>query len=151
MIIVPIELKDIEIFFDEDTQEYKPYYKNEKKYPAFITNHSLKLGKDLGLTKSSLVGDLFKLQGLDSKNQEDIDNAMQSLDQTEMQKVIYLGFLGANKNTDLDFDGFLEKFHCTFEETIEIYMKLVTGLLTQDSNKFADNLKRSVGKKGKKK
>lgn len=150
MKISQVELKDVEFFIDEDG-EAKSFSKNEKKYPCFVTNHSLDQGKNQGLTKSSLIADLFKLQGIESKNKDERNDAYQGLDQTEMQKVIYLGFIGANKGEKLSFNEFLEKFHYNFEETIELYMDLVTNLISGDKNNFAKGLKDSTKKKANKK
>lgn len=149
MKIFQVNLKDIEILLDEETDEFKQFTKNEKKYPCFITNYSLKLGSDLGITKGSLVADILKFKGLKSDNEEEQEKALQNFDQVEMQKVIYLGFLGANKNTEMNFDSFLEKFHYSFEETVDLYVDLITNLMSQDANKFAKGLKGST-KKGKK-
>lgn len=151
MKIVQIELKDLEILIDEETGEYKKFYKNEKKYPVFLTNYSLSIGKDLGLTKSSLIGDILKLDGIDSDDKATREEAHEGLDQTKMTKIIYLGFIGANKSIKLTFDEFIEKFHYSFEDIVEMYFTLVIALMSNDKNNFASGLLKSAKKpKGKK-
>ncbi|MGG3943369.1 hypothetical protein ABEV54_18240 [Peribacillus psychrosaccharolyticus] len=149
MEIKVVTLKEME--FVEVEGEFKQVFKDEKKVPCFVTNQSMNKGKMLGLIKGSLIADLFKLENLESKNSEKKAEAMQSLDLTEMQKLIYLGVLGANKDLTLDFDEFLGKFHYSFDETASVYMALLESLMGQDSNKFAKGLQKSTStKQGKK-
>ena len=149
MEIKVVTLKEME--FVEVEGEFKQVFKDEKKVPCFVTNQSMNKGKMLGLIKGSLIADLFKLENLESKNSEKKAEAMQSLDLTEMQKLIYLGVLGANKDLTLDFDEFLDRFHYSFDETASVYMALLESLMGQDSNKFAKGLQKSTStKQGKK-
>lgn len=154
MNIQKITLKDLEIV--EVDGEYKKAYKNEKSYPAFLTNYALKNGKDQGLIESSLFSDLLKLQGLEklSSSQAAIDPAVfENIDESKMMQIIYLAFKGANKNSELSLDGFLQKYHATFDETLELYMNLIMDLMAKDPNQFAAGLKKSTNKsrnKGKK-
>ncbi|WP_153123282.1 hypothetical protein [Peribacillus tepidiphilus] len=150
MSIETIVLKDMEIV--EVEGEFKQIFKNEKRVPCFLTNYALKRGKDLGILSGSLVADLFKLQGLEGlvTNGSVDGDALNSLDEVAMQKTIYLACLGANKNLGMDFDSFLEKYHYSFAETVEIYMNLVKGVISKDHNQFAKGLQQCT-KKGKKK
>ncbi len=155
MKIQKIILKDSEII--EQNGEYTQVFTNEKTYPAFLTNYSLKKGKEFGLIESSLFGDLLKMQGLEkltNKNNQGVVNpdAFDSLDETKMLQMIYLAFVGANKNTNLSVDEFLEKYHYSLEQTMEIYMNLIMNLMESDPNKFAAGLNKSTNKsnKGKK-
>lgn len=152
--VYSIELKDVEVLEDEETGEFKRFYKDVKKYPVLLTNFSLSRGKKWGLTKSSLIADIMRLEDIDSDDKESRNKSFEAVDATEMQKVIYLGFIGANKSTELTFDDFLEKFHYSLEETIELYVGLITNVMGDESNNFAKGLKNSTSAKkatGKKK
>jgi hypothetical protein len=146
-----ITLKDVEI--KEVNGEFERVYTNEKTYPAFLTNYALKKGKELGLIESSLFSDLLKLQGLQrlesiDKGLGDIDpSVFESIDETKMMKVIYLAFIGANKNTALSFDEFLEKYHAPLEEMMDLYMNLIADLMSSDKNQFAAALRKSMNTK----
>lgn len=153
MKIEKVVLKDMEI--EQVGGEYKQVFTNEQTIPCFITNYALKRGKDLGLTKDSLLQGILKLKALEGmKSAEELDaNAFSEIDEIEMQKVIYIGCLGAVKgfDTDVDFDVFLEKYHYTFEETLMLYTKLVSNSMTKQSNGFAKGLSKSTNNSGKKK
>ncbi|UII56714.1 hypothetical protein LS684_04410 [Cytobacillus spongiae] len=149
MAVEIIELKDMEIV--EVDGEFKPVYKNEIKIPCFLTNYALKVGKDLGMMKSSLAADLLKLQGIDGIAEGTVGSeVLNSLDEVEMQKIIYLGCIGANPTLDMDFDKFLKKYHYKFEDTAMIYLQQVTSAISKETNKFVAGLQSST-KKGKKK
>jgi hypothetical protein len=55
-----IELKDVEVIELEDGSFEKRYI-NPKKYPAFLTNRSLAKGRNLGITKSSILSELIRM------------------------------------------------------------------------------------------
>jgi hypothetical protein len=150
MKIQKVILKEIEIVDVEG--EFKFSSKNEKTVPCFITNYATKQGRDLGLTETSLLQGVFKLKGLVGANSQDINNvdaeALSGIDETEMQKVVYLGCLGANPKFEYDFDAFLERYHYSLEETVRLYGDLIKNLASGKNN-FAAGLKQST-KSGKK-
>lgn len=152
MKIESVVLKEMEIAQDSNG-EFVQVFKNERKVPCFLTNFSLKRGNDLGLIKGSLIADLFKLNGLKDKKEVD-QETLESLNESDMQKVIYLGCIGARKDTQMSFDKFLEEYHYSFEDTVMLYANLVTNLVANHSNGFAQSLKKSTKRKsnnGKKK
>lgn len=151
MKIQKVTLKDFEVI--EVNGEYQGGYKNEKTYPAFLTNYALKQGKEQGLIESSLFSDLLKLQGLQKlsrlQDDEDMDidpNVFNNVDETKMTQIIYLSFKGANPTNPLSLDDFLKKYHYSLEQTMELYMELIMGLMEQDKNAFAAGLKKSTNK-----
>lgn len=143
-----VTLKDVEI--REVNGEFEKVFANEKTYPVFLTNYALKKGKELGLIESSLFSNLLKMQGLEALaggQVKDLDPSIfDQIDETKMQQVIYLAFIGANKNTDLSFDEFLEKYHDPIDETMELYMNLIADLVSTDPNQFAKGLQQSASK-----
>ncbi|MBC6973045.1 hypothetical protein H9I32_11855 [Bacillus sp. Xin] len=153
MKIQKVTLKDIE--FVKVDGEYEQRFVNEQEYPAFLTNYALKKGKEEGLIESSIISDLLKfqaLEGIDKGNSSDL-SAFEKIDQTSIQRIIYLAFKGANPKTDLSFDEFLRKYHDSLAESMELYAKLVVDVISQDPNKFAAEFQKntSTGSKGEKK
>jgi hypothetical protein len=143
-----VTLKDIEI--REVNGEFEKVFVNEKTYPVFLTNYALKKGKEMGLIESSLFTSLLKMQGLEALAEgqaKDLDPSIfDQIDETKMQQVIYLAFIGANKNTDLSFDEFLQKYHEPIDVTMELYMNLIVDLMSTDPNQFAKALQQSMNK-----
>lgn len=152
MKIQKVVLKEIEVV--EVNGEFEKRFINEKAYPAFLTNASVKRGFEEGLIQSSLWEDLLAMKGLEQAlEKEEGNNAVESLATINDQKfigVIYLGVLGANKNLTLTFDEFLEKYHEPMEKTIELYVNLLTSLISQDTNQFAQSFN-TAAKRNKKK
>ncbi|MBH0159113.1 hypothetical protein IHV10_22340 [Fictibacillus sp. 5RED26] len=149
MKISKVNLKKIEVL--EQDGEYSTVIAEEKNVPCMITNHALKRGKDLGLIKTSLIAGLMKLQGLEKfKTKNGVDpRALDSIDEVELQSVIYIGILGANRNIELSFEEFLEQFHYSFDETVTLYTNILSNYMPND-NQFAKGLAASTksGKKG---
>ncbi|WJE51154.1 hypothetical protein QRE66_17800 [Bacillus cereus] len=153
MKIQKVTLKDIE--FVKVDGEYEQRFVNEQEYPAFLTNYALKKGKEQGLIESSVISDLLKfqaLEGMDKGKNTDLA-ALEKIDQTNIHKVIYMAFKGANPKGDLSFDEFLRKYHDSLAESMELYAKLVVDVISQDQNKFAAEFQKntSTGSKGEKK
>jgi hypothetical protein len=155
MKIQKVVLKEAVVF--EENGEYKRVFQNEKAYPAFLSNASLRYGKQTGLLESSLISEVIKMQGLqkalDNQSSEFDANAAQSIDETNMLQIIYLAVRGANKNLDMTIDEFLERYHASFEETIELYSNLIMDVMSSNPNAFAKGLKDSTssGRKHQKK
>ncbi len=146
MKIETVTLKDMEVVQLENGN-FERIFKDEKKYPCFLTNHAMKRGKDLGLISGSLIADLLKLQKLEGLDKDNIDpEIIAQLDETDFQKVIYLSFVGANKSK-WTFDEFLEKYHYSFEDTTELYSKIILNHVAADPNKFVEGLNKSTSKK----
>ncbi|CAI8805342.1 hypothetical protein [Bacillus pseudomycoides] len=148
-----VKLKEIETVQLENG-EFQIVTKNQQTVPCYITNYALHKGTELGLIENSLLQSLFKLKDLVNINLDQIENidgtALQGINEVEMQKVIYLGCLGANKNLSYNFDAFLEQFHYSFEETVKLYVKLISSVTNSQQNGFAKGLDKST-KTGKKK
>ena len=146
MKVQKVTLKEFEIV--EVDGEFEKRFINEKNYPAFLTNASVKRGFDTGLIETSLWEDLLKIMGLQSviekNDEESVMKLMNMFDEQKLIAVVYLGVLGANKNFDLTFDSFLEKYHYDLAETIELYASLITSLVSVDPNQFAKGLQQST-------
>lgn len=138
MKIQKIELKDSVI--REVNGQFEQIFINEKTYPAFLTNYSLKKGREMGLLKSSLVDELFKWG-----NAEGV-SLSERFEEIKMLTVIFVAFIGANPKTELSFDEFLEKYHNDIEDTMELYSDLVDGLVDSSKNKFTEGLAQSTEK-----
>lgn len=152
MKIQKVVLKEVEVI--EVKGEFEKRFINEKAYPAFLTNASVKRGFEEGLIQSSLWEDLLAMKGLEQslsdKNEENAVKSFSALNDQKLIAIIYLGVLGANKNLALTFDEFLEKYHEPMEKTVELYVNLLTSLISQDANQFAQSFN-SAAKKNKKK
>ena len=146
MKVEKVTLKEFEIV--EVNGEFEKRFINEKNYPAFLTNASVKRGFDTGLIETSLWEDLMKIMGLQSILEKNDDEStmklMNMFDEQKLIAVVYLGVIGANKNVDLTFDDFLEKYHYDLAETIELYANLITSLVSKDPNQFAKSLQQST-------
>lgn len=152
MKIQKVVLKEVEVV--EVNGEFEKRFINEKAYPAFLTNASVKRGFDEGLIQSSLWEDLLALKGLEqavnNKNDNDAAKSMSLLDDQKFIAVIYLGVLGANRKLTITFDEFLDQYHEPLERTIEIYVNLLTSMVSADTNQFAKNFN-DAAKRNKKK
>jgi hypothetical protein len=150
--IEKVNLKESEIV--EIDGEYKLLLRNERTIPCFLTNYSLKRGKEMGLLDGSLISDVIKLvplTKLQSRSIEDLDSdTFKDLDEVKMLSVVYVACLGANKDFALDFDEFVSQYHESFDTLVELYINLIAGLMQRDPNQFAKGLQKST-KKSKKK
>lgn len=151
MVIEKVVLKESEIV--EVDGQYRQIFKNEKTVPCFLTNYSLKRGKDLGLLNGSLVADVVKLMPLTKINDQSeiTSEALESINELEAMKVIYLGCVGADKNLGYSFDEFVSLYHNSYEETLKLYVQLVVTLIKKDPNQFAKGLQKSTARNTKKK
>jgi hypothetical protein len=144
--IEKVTLKESEIV--EIDGEYKHLLRGERTVPCFLTNYSLKRGKELGLLKGSLIADVVKLiplSKLGSQSLDDIDSeAFKDIDEVKMLAVVYVGCIGANKNFDLDFDAFVSQYHEGYETLLALYANLIAGLVQRDPNQFARGLQKST-------
>ncbi|QHE63960.1 hypothetical protein FHE72_23500 (plasmid) [Rossellomorea vietnamensis] len=150
MSIQVITLKELEVY--EENGSFKERYINEQKIPAMLTNYSLKMGKDTGLTQGSLLGDVIKLQAIQDieENPEKAAEALTYLDEVECLKVIYLACSGLNKSFNTSFDLFVSKYHEDTQTTLQTYATLIKDLVQKDPNQFAKGLNESTKKKKKK-
>lgn len=141
MKVQTIELKEIE--FVEVDGEYEARFINARKYPIFLTNYAMQKGKKLGLLESDLISDLAKLLPLaQSGNESEIITAIN--EDEKLTKVIYLAFIGANRKEEIEFDEFIEKYHYSFTETTELFMKVIEDAVGNGVNGFAKGLKQST-------
>ncbi|EJS72900.1 hypothetical protein [Bacillus cereus] len=144
-----VKLKEVEVV-NVDGQ-FKAIEKNHQTVPCFITNAAMQKGQSLGLIEQSLMQSLFKMNDLAKANPKEINSdLLQSFNESEIQKIIYLGCLGANKQFPYDFEEFIERFHYSFEETTKLYSKLISSVTTGQTNKFARGLANSTKNNGKK-
>lgn len=155
--IQKVTLKDLDIV--ERDGDFVEEYTNEKVYPCKLTNYSLKRGKELGLLKQSLTASLFdfipeeSLKSAKSGSNVEVEitpDVIKNMDEIDIQRVIYLGLIGAKPTLELTFDDFLQKYHEAFEETMGIYMGLTEDFMNGQKNNFVKGLE-SSSKKGKKK
>ncbi|WLR44481.1 hypothetical protein LC087_19460 (plasmid) [Bacillus carboniphilus] len=141
MKIQKVTLKDA--VTQETSDGFEIIYKNEKTFPCFITNYALKRGRETGLIESSLLSDLVRLQGIErlstnkNVNPNDVD-----IDENKILATIYLGFLGGNPNTNYSFDDFLERYHDTYESSLNLYFNLITSQFGK--NKFVEGFEKST-------
>lgn len=141
-----ITLRELE--FVEIEGEYKEVYKNEKKYPLFLSNHSLRRGRDMGLVRSSMINDLLGMEK-SVKGKEDDDAArdlINDLSEEKMHNVIYLAFLGANPRSEYTIDDFLQRYHLDYTETLNLYLEILKSSVDGGNNKFAAGLRKSTKK-----
>ncbi|MES5942975.1 MULTISPECIES: hypothetical protein [unclassified Bacillus cereus group] len=149
MKVQTVTLKEFEVVSVDG--EFETRFINEQKYPAFLTNYALQKGKDLGLVESSIFKDLLKFQALDGVNKEgnaDLE-ALGEIDQTNMHKIIYLAFSGANPKENLSYEDFLKRFHEPLVESMQLYATLITDVINQDPNQFATAFQKSTDNSGK--
>ncbi|MBP3967736.1 hypothetical protein KAF80_01575 [Bacillus sp. WL1] len=145
-----VKLKEVEVVNVDGY--FKAIEKNQQTVPCFITNAAMQRGQSLGLIEHSMMQSLFKMKDLANMNPNEIDSdALQSFNEIEIQKVIYLGCLGANKQFPYDFEQFIERFHYSFEETMKLYTKLISNITNGKTNNFAKGLAGSTKSAGKKK
>lgn len=140
-----IILKDIAV--EEVNGEFQQVIKNEKKYPAFLTNYAMQKGRDSGLLDSSLFSELLKLHSVvGSQESDDLDpSVIGQFDESNAQKVIYVAFIGANPSNKMSYEEFLRKYHEPLPKSIELYSELISDLMDQDPNQFAKALEKSKG------
>lgn len=106
---------------------------SQKTVPCVLTNYSLKKGKELGILESSLLSDIME--------------SLETMNILRCVEIIFLGCIGADPNFDLDLDDFILRYQNDFEESVELYQKLLIPLLSKESNKFAEGLKASTSSK----
>ncbi|MCP3742797.1 hypothetical protein [Rossellomorea sp. BNER] len=146
-----IVLKDIEII-ELENGDFEKRYINPKKYPAFITNRSLATGRNLGITKTSLISELIIMKGVFPGDGEiNIDDIKPEqavlLDSERYLPTIYLGLIGANKDLELSYEEFLDRYHGDIEQILNDYVGLVAPFVQENSNEFAKGLKKSTSTK----
>jgi hypothetical protein len=141
-----VTLKELEVI--EIDGEFREVYKNEKRYPLFLTNHALRRGRDLGLIESSMMSDVLNMEkGFKGKQQEEAAReTIADLSEEKMQNVIYLAFLGANPRTEYSIDTFLERYHNDYIETLTLYMEIISSSISSGDNKFSAGLKKATKK-----
>jgi hypothetical protein len=142
--IKKVTLKESEVV--EVDGEYKLLLRGEKTIPCYLTNFSLKRGKELSLLSGSLMSDavalneLTKVGSIDDVNQDSFNN----FDEVRMMAVVYLGCLGANPKLDISFDEFVSQFHDDYETLLTLYADLIAGFVERDPNQFAKGLQKST-------
>jgi hypothetical protein len=144
-----IELKDYEVV--EVEGEFEKRYINPKKYPAFLTHRALAKGRNQGITNSSLISELLKLNSLSGEdgkiNAENISpEQAELLDNEKYLPVIYLGIIGANKSSEMSYEDFLDKYHGDIEQTINDYVALIQPYIQENPNQFKSALEASTKK-----
>ncbi|MGG0731553.1 hypothetical protein [Bacillus paramycoides] len=148
MKIQTVTLKELEVVKVDG--EYQTRFVNDEVFPAFLTNYALKKGQEMGLIDTSIFTDLLKFQALAGVDKgKDVDlEALGQIDQTNMHKIIYLAFQGANPKEKLSFDDFLKRFHEPLVESMQLYATLITDVINQDPNQFAVAFQKSTNSGG---
>lgn len=152
--IQKVELKDMVIVIEKDEKGNENFVRketNRQVVPALITNYSLKRAKDEGVMTGNVLEVLAKLKAvIDNKNSDEMA-MLKELDETEIQKVIYMGVIGANPQMKIDFDNFLNKYHGDLAESTQIYGGLIEEMYknTTTKNAFAKGLTSSTKKEKK--
>lgn len=123
--------------------EFKEAKGEERIIPCMLTNYAVSQGKRIGLLKTSLVSELIDLASDGNIDDLNTNSVAKNLDEEKCLKAIYIGCLGANKNLGLTYDEFLELYHGTFIENVELYVKLVSDLIKKDNN-FANEFKKNT-------
>jgi hypothetical protein len=59
-----------------------------------------------------------------------------------------MAFKGANRKEKLTFDDFLQNYHDSLAESMELYTKLVVDVISQDPNQFATAFQKSTNSGG---
>lgn len=144
--IEKVRLQKIEVLNIDG--EFKKAKGEEKIIPCMLTNYAVAQGKRMGLFKNSLVSELLNLVDgeLEKVNSADV---AKKIDEELCLKTIYIGCLGANKNLGLSYDEFLELYNGTFDENVELYVKLVADLITKDNNFAKEFKKQTTRRRGK--
>lgn len=150
MKIQAITLKEFEVV--EVNGHFERRLISSKKYPACLTHKSLQLGKDLGILQSSKMVSVLGFDEIDpniteKEEKEAANEAINDFDVLRYVQIIYLALIGFNKNLDLSYEEFLEKYDESTETTMDIFTKLIEGYLSSGDNNFAKGLQRSTKKK----
>ncbi|GGD05425.1 hypothetical protein [Pontibacillus salipaludis] len=148
-----ITLKDSEI--REVDGEYEERFVNKKTYPAALTNHALNIGEKMGMLEGTNLSDVLKMCNFETLindlkrgkiSEENID-ATGEIDTLKYLKVIYISLVGVNKELDLSFDEFTEKYHENTFQIMKTYASLVMASTSNSFNNFAKGLEDSTKKK----
>lgn len=145
-----IELKDYEVL-EVEGGSFEKRYINPKRHPAFLTHRSMAKGKHLGITNSSLLGELLKLNSLSGndgkiKSKDITPEQAELLDNDKYLPVIYLGIIGASKSSEMTYDEFLDKYHGDTEQILNDYIALIEPYIQENPNKFKASLEESTKK-----
>lgn len=162
-----VELYDLN--FIEVDGDFRQEKQNRQVLPAMITNYALWYGKENGFLETSLMEELHKITGVYSGLQQpEKDASVKEVekygadfmtefstitDESKMNKVIYLGLVGANPDLDLGYGDFLKKFHGDLTEQMEIYINLVVDFSAKENEfkkEFENKTSISRGKDEKK-
>ena len=156
--IQKVELKEVEIKekFDNngDFDGFEEVVVSKKIVPCKITNYGLKVGNDEGLLEGNVLKSILgmkKMMDLKDQGQATDEDIAASLNDTDIQKVIYIGVVGANPRLQLDFDEFTQQYHGDIEESMTIYSALIEDMYKNSSTKnaFAAGLESSTKKEKK--
>lgn len=165
MKLLVIDLKETEIV-DLGDGEFESRVISSKKHPLLFNHRALRVAKREGILETGLEQELFMFLaalGPDAvkkhANEEEMDietddviriTSVTSLD--HMKDLIWCAYVGAcSPNSEyLERDDFKDMYDADFEETMQVFVKLLaTSLQRSDNNKFAGNLKKFEGKKDK--
>lgn len=152
--VLTIELKEAESVLNEEG-EYEVRYINAEKHPAFLTHRALASGRNDGLTKSSLISELVRLNAMTDESgdiapEKLTEEQAEGLDAERYLPVIYLGLKGANKNFKLSYEEFQDRYHADLTQILTDYSELIEGYISEDPNAFKKGLEKSTSKKSKK-
>lgn len=157
-----IELKDREIV--EENGDFIQKVTHTERCPLFFNNRSLLVGKQTGILEKGLEQELFSMLAVldpetvksvtsgKSVGDEDV-NSNQLLTLTEiisvdhMKDIIWLAYVGAQKDDCLNNDDFKEKYDEDFATIMKDYMAVLTTNFKDagKENKFKQGLGKSLG------
>lgn len=124
--------------------EYDTVESEAEKVPCVITNRALKIAREQGEIRTSLITDLTRV------------SEGEDLEDERILQAIYVGYVGGqilmgNKMPKYSFDEFTERYNDSTTEKGILYSKLLTA---EKENNFANgvekNTKKTVGKGEKK-
>lgn len=155
-LISKVELKRIELVEikneNGEITDFEEQVIEKKIVPCKITNYGLKRGKDENLIDGNILQTLIKWKAVLDKKGASEEDILAVMNETDLHKVIFVGVIGANPSTEMDFDDFIQQYHGDLSESITLYSELVKEMNknAQTKNAFAQGLADSTKKEKKK-
>lgn len=136
--------------------EYKQVKGEAMRLPCFISNYALDYGQKNGFIKTSLLSgvlEIFEAVANDPGVQngtispDTIKATGNALDHNYLNKIIYLGCIGANPDLDktLSYERFLQGLEFTMEQSLETAFELIDQMYGDEGDdSFINAFKRST-------
>ncbi|MFC6038429.1 hypothetical protein ACFPYN_03070 [Paenisporosarcina macmurdoensis] len=131
---------------EAENGEFVEVKESKKVYPLFLTNYAMQKGRDLGYIESSLLEDFLKIQSETAHldKDEQAAKAISILKEEKATKIIYLGYIGAVRDNAMAYEEFLERYHLSYPETLELYANLISASVGGENNGFSMGLNKST-------